>query len=47
MKDSRPDSRQDLMGELVNSRLTNIVNVLVALVVTVLNVFLLYVLFWG
>jgi manganese transport protein len=39
--------RQDLMGELVNGRLTNIVNMLIALVVTVLNVLLLYTLFWG
>ena len=39
--------RQDLMGELVNGRLTNIMNVVIALVVTVLNVVLLYTLFWG
>jgi manganese transport protein len=39
--------RQDLMGELVNSRLTNVMNVVIALVVTVLNVVLLYTLFWG
>ena len=30
------------MGELVNGRLTNIVNVVITLVVTVLNVLLLY-----
>ena len=47
MKDFRPDSRQDFIGELVNNCLTNTVNVLVALVVTALNVFLLYALFWG
>jgi manganese transport protein len=39
--------RQDLMGGLVNGRLTNVVNVLISLVVTVLNVLLLYTLFWG
>jgi manganese transport protein len=39
--------RQDLMGELVNSRLTNVMNIVIALVVTVLNVVLLYTLFWG
>ncbi len=39
--------RKDLMGEFVNTRLTNVVNVLIALVVTVLNVLLLYTLFWG
>ncbi len=39
--------RQDLMGELVNGRLTNVMNVVIALVVTVLNVVLLYTLFWG
>lgn len=39
--------RKDLMGEFVNTRLTNLVNVLIALVVTVLNVLLLYTLFWG
>jgi manganese transport protein len=39
--------RQDLMGAFVNTRLTNVVNVLIALVVTVLNVILLYSLFWG
>jgi manganese transport protein len=38
--------RRDLMGELVNGRLTNIVNVLLVLVVTILNVVLLYTLFW-
>lgn len=39
--------RQDLMGAFVNTRLTNVVNVLIALIVTVLNVILLYSLFWG
>ncbi len=39
--------RADLMGEPVNGRLTNMMNVLLALVVTVLNVLLLYTLFWG
>jgi len=39
--------RRDLMGELVNGRLTNVMNVVIALVVTVLNVVLLYTLFWG
>jgi len=39
--------RKDLMGEFVNTRLTNVVNVLIALVVTILNVLLLYTLFWG
>ncbi len=39
--------RADLMGELVNGRLTNVMNVLLALVVTILNVLLLYTLFWG
>ena len=39
--------RQDLMGGLVNGRYTNVVNVLISLVVTVLNVLLLYTLFWG
>jgi manganese transport protein len=39
--------RRDLMGSLVNSRFTNVVNVLIALVVTVLNVVLLYTVFWG
>ena len=39
--------RQDLMGELVNGRLASIVNVAITLVVTVLNVVLLYTLFWG
>jgi manganese transport protein len=39
--------RRDLMGSLVNSRFTNAVNVLIALVVTVLNVVLLYTVFWG
>ncbi len=39
--------RRDVMGELVNTRLTNGVNVTILLVVTVLNVILLYTLFWG
>jgi len=39
--------RRDLMGELVNGRLTNIVNVVIVLIVTVLNVVLLYTVFWG
>src|SRR5947209_5436866 len=39
--------RRDLMGELVNRRVTNWVNVAIALIVTVLNVVLLYTLFWG
>jgi len=39
--------RKDLMGEFVNTRLTNVVNVLIALVVTILSVLLLYTLFWG
>lgn len=39
--------RRDLMGPLVNGRFTNMVNILIALVVTVLNVVLLYTLFWG
>jgi manganese transport protein len=39
--------RKDLMGKFVNTRLTNVVNVLIALVVTILNVLLLYTLFWG
>lgn len=39
--------RHDLMGEFVNGRLTNIVNIVITLVVTMLNVFLLYTLFWG
>lgn len=39
--------RKDLMGELVNGRFTNSMNVLIVLIVTVLNVFLLYALFWG
>ncbi len=40
-------SRRDLMGDLVNGRNTNVINVLICLVVTVLNVVLLYTLFWG
>jgi len=40
-------SRRDLMGELVNGRYTKVVNGLICLVVTVLNVVLLYTLFWG
>jgi manganese transport protein len=39
--------RKDIMGELVNGHLTNVMNVLIVLTVTVLNVFLLYTLFWG
>jgi manganese transport protein len=39
--------RRDLMGEFVNSRLTNVVNVGIALAVTTLNMVLLYTLFWG
>ena len=39
--------RRELMGELVNGRYTSIVNMLICLVVTVLNVVLLYTLFWG
>lgn len=39
--------RADLMGSFVNTRLTNVVNILICLVVTVLNVILLYSLFWG
>lgn len=39
--------RRDLMGEFANTRLTNIANVGIALVVTALNVLLLYTLFWG
>ncbi len=39
--------RRDLMGDLVNGRYTSIVNMLICLVVTVLNVVLLYTLFWG
>ena len=40
-------NRCDLMGELVNGRYTSIVNILICLAVTVLNVLLLYTLFWG
>jgi manganese transport protein len=39
--------RRELMGELVNGRYSNVVNVLICLVVTILNVVLLYTLFWG
>lgn len=39
--------RRDLMGAFVNGRFTNILNVCITLVVTVLNVLLLYTLFWG
>ena len=39
--------RRDLMGEFANSRLTNIMNVLISLIVTILNVLLLYTLFWA
>lgn len=38
-------SRRDLMGEFVNTRWVNIANVLIALVVTLLNILLLYTLF--
>ena len=37
----------DLMGDFVNGHLTNIMNVCITLVVTVLNMLLLYTLFWG
>jgi len=40
-------NRRDLMGGLANGRYTSIVNMLICLVVTVLNVVLLYTLFWG
>ncbi len=40
-------NRRDLMGELVNGRYMSIVNILICLAVTVLNVLLLYTLFWG
>jgi Mn2+/Fe2+ NRAMP family transporter len=36
-----------LMGELVNTRNTNIMNAIILLVVTILNIILLYTLFWG
>ncbi len=39
--------RKDLMGEFVNGRYTNVMNVFITLVVTILNVVLLYTLFWG
>ena len=39
--------RRDLMGELVNTRNTNIMNAIILLVVTILNIILLYTLFWG
>jgi len=39
--------RRDLMGDFVNGHLTNIMNVCITLVVTVLNMLLLYTLFWG
>jgi len=39
--------RRDLMGELVNTRNTNIMNAIILLVVTTLNIILLYTLFWG
>src|SRR5579859_858073 len=39
--------RHDLMGDLVNGRYTNIFNILITLVVTTLNLLLLYTLFWG
>jgi len=35
------------MGDFVNGQLTNIMNVCITLVVTVLNMLLLYTLFWG
>ena len=38
---------RDLMGDFVNGHLTNIMNVCITLVVTVLNMLLLYTLFWG
>jgi manganese transport protein len=39
--------RRDIMGELVNSRLTNIVITAVAALIIALNIFLLYQLFQG
>ena len=39
--------RHDLMGGLVNGRFTNVLNVCITLVVTLMNVLLLYTLFWG
>ncbi len=39
--------RKDLMGALVDGRWTHYFNILLTLVVTVLNVVLLYTLFWG
>ncbi len=39
--------RPDLMGRFVNTRWINIANIVICLVVTVLNVILLYSLFWG
>ncbi|HLX58420.1 MAG TPA: Nramp family divalent metal transporter [Ktedonobacteraceae bacterium] len=39
--------RRDLMGDLVDSRYTHLFNILLTLVVTVLNVVLLYTLFFG
>src|SRR5205085_4456851 len=39
--------RRDLMEDFVNGHLTNIMNVCITLVVTVLNMLLLYTLFWG
>jgi manganese transport protein len=38
--------RNDLMGELMNGRLTNIMNIFIVFIVTVLNVILLYTLLW-
>ena len=40
-------NRSDLMGEFVNKRLTNVANIVIALIVTALNVVLLYTLFLG
>ena len=42
-----PTRHRDLMGDFVNGHLTNIMNVCITLVVTVLNMLLLYTLFWG
>lgn len=39
--------RSDLMGSFVNTRWVNVANIVICLVVTVLNVILLYSLFWG
>ena len=40
-------NRSDLMGEFVNKCLTNVANIVIALIVTALNVVLLYTLFLG